>query len=109
MGVIAGQHHEKLDGSGYPDHLEADALSVDARVIAVADVYAALAERRPYRDGLALPEIRRIMEREAGPKLDSDCYEALMAALTSVGDEPSADWTNSLLPSAVPAPCGSGA
>ena len=95
IAVIAGQHHEKLDGSGYPDHLPAEALSVDARVIAVADVYAALAEDRPYREGLNMSEVRKIMDREAGPKLDLNCYDALMIALAGGGEAATAatgDW-----------------
>ena len=81
MAIVAGQHHEKLDGSGYPDRLSADDLSIEARLIAVADVYGALAEDRPYRPGLPMETIRSIMDREAGPKLDRTCYDALLAAL----------------------------
>lgn len=81
LATVAGQHHERLDGSGYPHGLRADALSLESRVIAVADVYAALAEVRPYRPSLPLTEIRRIMDAEAGPKLDRTCYDALLSAL----------------------------
>ncbi|TDR73271.1 HD-GYP domain-containing protein [Paludibacterium purpuratum] len=52
----ASHHHERLDGSGYPFHKSADKLSLGARIMAVADIYTALIEDRPYRQGL--PEIQ---------------------------------------------------
>ncbi len=81
LATVAGQHHEKLDGSGYPNQLRAEDLSLEARLIAVADVYGALAEDRPYRPGLSTPEICIIMGQGAGKKLDAVCYEALMSTL----------------------------
>ncbi len=81
LAIVAGQHHEKLDGSGYPNQLRAEDLSTEARLIAVADVYGALSEDRPYRPGLPLAEIRGIMARDAGPRLDKHCFEALFAKL----------------------------
>lgn len=78
---IAGQHHEKLDGSGYPHGLRAEQLPLEARLIAVADVYGALSEQRPYRKSLPFSEICQIMQREVGPKLDPQCYAALLSGL----------------------------
>lgn len=48
----AAYHHEKLNGSGYPFHLKANSLSLGARIMAVADIYAAISEDRPYRKGM---------------------------------------------------------
>jgi len=79
---IAGAHHEKLDGTGYPDRLTADSLPLEARIIAVADIYGALTEDRPYRPGLALDEVRSIMARDIPHKLDADCYEALLRCVS---------------------------
>jgi len=59
---IAGSHHEKLDGSGYPFHIESDEISTSSRIVAVSDVFTALAEDRPYRNGLAPGPIKRIMQ-----------------------------------------------
>jgi putative nucleotidyltransferase with HDIG domain len=81
LATVAGQHHEKLDGTGYPYGLTGVDLSRESRLIAVADVYSALAEDRPYRPGLALPEIRAFMDKDAGTRLDGTCYEALIACL----------------------------
>jgi putative nucleotidyltransferase with HDIG domain len=61
---IAGNHHEKLDGSGYPFKLAGHELSLDARILTVADIYGALNEDRPYRPGLSYEKIRSIMSSE---------------------------------------------
>ena len=83
MSVIAGAHHEKLDGTGYPNRLGASDLSPEARIIAVADVYAALSEERPYRESLDLSQVAAIMTRDIPHKLDPECYDALIFALTN--------------------------
>lgn len=59
---IAGSHHEKLDGCGYPYRIESDEISTSSRIVAVADVFTALAEDRPYRDGLPPKEIKQVMQ-----------------------------------------------
>ncbi len=58
---LAGYHHERLDGSGYPFHLKKDELSLGACLIAVADVFTALVEDRPYRKGLSHEETIQIL------------------------------------------------
>jgi putative nucleotidyltransferase with HDIG domain len=78
MAVIAGEHHEKLDGSGYPDRLTARDLSLESRIIAVADVFGALSEDRPYRAGLKLEDTLSIMTKFASHQLDGDCFDALV-------------------------------
>ncbi len=82
MAVIAGQHHEKMDGSGYPDGVPAERLSLESRLLAVADVYSALSEVRPYRAGLGWDEIAPILEGDIPGKLDPTCFEALRSALS---------------------------
>lgn len=54
-------HHERVDGSGYPYHLNSEALPLEARILAVADVFQALAQARPYRDALQPDEIIEIL------------------------------------------------
>jgi putative nucleotidyltransferase with HDIG domain len=78
LAVVAGAHHEKLDGSGYPDRLMANQLPLEARIIAVADVFGALTEDRPYRPGMAVEQALEIISRDIPHKLDADCYEALV-------------------------------
>jgi putative nucleotidyltransferase with HDIG domain len=81
----ASQHHERLDGSGYPHGLRGEDLSLEARLIAVADVYGALSENRPYRPALDPEEIMAIMSRDVPEKLDAACFDALRIALKRTG------------------------
>jgi putative nucleotidyltransferase with HDIG domain len=83
MAVIAGEHHEKLDGSGYPDRLMARDLSLESRIIAVADVFGALSEDRPYRAGINLEGTLSIMTKFVPHQLDGDCFDALVAQTSS--------------------------
>jgi putative nucleotidyltransferase with HDIG domain len=87
MAVIAGEHHEKLDGSGYPDRLTARDLSRESRIIAVADVFGALTEDRPYRAGLNLQDTLSIMTEFSPHQLDRDCFDALVCWASS-GNNP---------------------
>jgi PAS domain S-box-containing protein/putative nucleotidyltransferase with HDIG domain len=69
---IVRQHHEKLDGSGYPLGLKADAILPEAKVLAVADIVEAMASYRPYRPGISLDIVLNQIEREAGSLLDAE-------------------------------------
>jgi len=83
LAYIAGAHHEKLDGSGYPNALEADNLPLEARILTVSDVYSALIENRPYRAGFSPEQALEIIKREAPGKLDADCLDALASVAFS--------------------------
>ncbi len=83
LAAIAGAHHEKLDGSGYPDRLAGKDIPLEARILAVADVYGACTEDRPYRAGLPLNEVITIMKKEVPHKLDGDCFEALLSVVNA--------------------------
>jgi HD-GYP domain-containing protein (c-di-GMP phosphodiesterase class II) len=66
-------HHERLDGAGYPYHLRADDLSAGSRIMAVADVFVALAEDRPYREGMSQDNVLEVMQKMAeSGALDAD-------------------------------------
>jgi putative nucleotidyltransferase with HDIG domain len=86
MAIIAGEHHEKLDGSGYPDKLTAHDLSLESRIIAVADVFGALSEDRPYRASINVEDTFSIMKQFAPHQLDGNCLDALVARIASGGD-----------------------
>jgi putative two-component system response regulator len=58
-------HHEKLDGSGYPDGLKGDEISIEARIIAVSDIFDALYSDRPYRSKMDISLVRKILFEEA--------------------------------------------
>ncbi len=61
---IIRHHHEKLDGTGYPDGLRGDAIPITARVLQIADVYDALTTKRPYKSALTAEEALEVMEAE---------------------------------------------
>jgi len=69
--VIVRHHHERHDGSGYPDGLRGELIPLGARIVAVADVYDALTSDRPYRPRLARADVVRHLESEAGETLDT--------------------------------------
>ena len=68
--VILRHHHERLDGSGYPDGLTGDGIPLGARIVAVADVYDALTSDRPYRPSLPRADAIGTLRNEAGRTLD---------------------------------------
>jgi len=74
---FAGGHHEKLDGTGYPKGLKADQMSVQAKMMAIADIYEALtAADRPYKDGKKLSMAMRIMGfMKNDYHIDKDLFE----------------------------------
>lgn len=80
---VAGvrHHHERLDGSGYPDGLKGDEIPLDARIIAVADVFDALTSARPYRGPWSSQHAFQILDEEAGVTLDAECVSALHRVL----------------------------
>lgn len=79
LGVL--YHHERMDGSGYPHGLQADAIPIEARIVAVADTYDVLTTDRPYRQACGGREARRVVQDEAGTHLDARVVIALMRAL----------------------------
>ncbi|MGD1049883.1 MAG: HD domain-containing phosphohydrolase [Solirubrobacteraceae bacterium] len=74
---LAANHHEKLDGSGYPRALAGAELDLPMRVLAVADVYEALTADRPYRGPLGVEQALAIIDRDVPHRLDADVLAAL--------------------------------
>jgi HD-GYP domain-containing protein (c-di-GMP phosphodiesterase class II) len=77
----ASNHHEWIDGKGYCLGLTGPALSLTARVLAVADVVDALSADRPYRQGMSPERVREILTRESGTHFDPVCVDACSAEL----------------------------
>ena len=77
---IAGGHHEKMDGTGYPKRLKQDELSPVARMMAIADIYEALtAVDRPYKKGKTISEAIKIMSFMKKDKhIDADLFELFL-------------------------------
>ncbi len=82
VALWAAQHHERVDGSGYPYHTGRTGISIEARIIAVADVFQALAQKRPYRDPLTPEQILKILKNQVDSgKLDSVVVDFVEAHL----------------------------
>jgi HD-GYP domain-containing protein (c-di-GMP phosphodiesterase class II) len=81
LGSIAGQHHERLDGSGYPRGLSGDAISHAGRVLAAADVYHAMTAARPHRPALTAAEAAVALRAQvASSRLDGAAVDAVLRA-----------------------------
>lgn len=72
---IVRHHHENIDGSGYPDGLTKETLSLRAQIVAIVDVYIALTEQRPYRNALNPSDALELMETMVGTKFDRELFE----------------------------------
>ncbi|WP_298816993.1 HD domain-containing phosphohydrolase [Chloroflexus sp.] len=74
------QHHERLDGRGYPLGLSGEEISLFGRIVAVADVFDALTSHRPYRPPMPIDQVFALLRNGAGTEFDADCVEALIRA-----------------------------
>lgn len=67
-------HHEKYNGTGYPDRLKGDCIPLNARIFAIADVFDALISRRPYKEPCPFDEVMDIMSADAGSHFDPEIF-----------------------------------
>lgn len=81
---VAGAHHERLDGGGYPRGLKAEDIAMETRIITTADIFDALTAARPYRAAVPVPQTLEMMARTVGSALDPACYEALRRAVAQL-------------------------
>lgn len=81
---IALTHHEKWDGSGYPNGLEGKAIPLSGRVVAVADVFDALTSVRPYKQAWPMDEAIQFIKDNSGSHFDPDIVAAFLAVLPQV-------------------------
>ncbi|MBT9568001.1 MAG: response regulator [Thiobacillus sp.] len=93
--VIALGHHEKFDGSGYPQGLAGEAIPLPARIAAVADVFDALTSKRPYKQAWTFEEALSLIRSESGKHFDPDCVRAfelridvVAAIMRDLSDDP---------------------
>ena len=103
MSRIAGAHHERLDGGGYPRGLTAADIDLDTRIVTTADIFDALTAERPYRAAMSVSRAFEIMAGDVGTALDGACFDALQRAITGL-DEAEADDEVVLLSSLPPQP-----
>jgi len=71
-------HHERWDGTGYPDKMKGDAIPLAARMVAIADAFDAMITDRPYKAGLPLPECKKALRKQAGAMFDPDLIETFI-------------------------------
>jgi putative nucleotidyltransferase with HDIG domain len=81
LAAFAAEHHEKLDGTGYPLGLTGADMSIESRILGTADVFAAMAENRPYRAGLDPAKILGIIAADVPVKYDPQCFAALQSVV----------------------------
>lgn len=82
---VAHQHHERMDGSGYPQGLKGDEILLEARIMAVADVVEAMSSHRPYRAALGLDKALAEIELGRGAKYDSQVVNACLKLFRETG------------------------
>lgn len=81
---IAEFHHEAVNGGGYPSGKRGDEIPLEARIVAVADVFDALTSKRPYKDAWANQEAIDTLKQLSGQMLDQDCVDALLDNMEKV-------------------------
>lgn len=85
---VIRHHHERIDGLGYPDRLEGDAIPFYARIVAVADVWDALTSTRSYREAWSGERALRVMFEGRGTQFDPRCLDAFLALMQKDNREP---------------------
>jgi HD-GYP domain-containing protein (c-di-GMP phosphodiesterase class II) len=82
---IAREHHERLDGSGYPQGLSGEQMLPEARILAVADVFEAISSHRPYRPALGVEAALAELQRHRGTLFDADAVDACIRLVREKG------------------------
>ncbi|MBP3807622.1 MAG: HD domain-containing protein [Eubacterium sp.] len=95
---VAHYHHERMDGSGYPEHLEGDKIPLEARIMAIADVYDALVSKRVYKESMSFEQADKIMMESMGKHFDKQLEKYYISArpkleayYTSLGEQTNAE------------------
>ena len=81
---IAGSHHERWDGTGYPYRLKGEAIPLSGRIVAVADVFDALTTQRPYKQAWSPERARDFLQENAGSHFDPAIVEAFLSRWAGV-------------------------
>ncbi|MCX7975244.1 MAG: PAS domain S-box protein [Candidatus Aminicenantes bacterium] len=93
LAEIVYQHHERLDGSGYPRNLKDDEILLEARILSVADVVEAMASHRPYRPALGIDASLKEIEEQQGILYDAEVVNACLQLFRKDGYQlPQAEW-----------------
>lgn len=81
---MAGYHHEKWDGTGYPEGLKGQVIPLSARIMAVADVFDAVSSKRVYKDAMPFEDALAILQKDASTHFDPKCVEVFIDAKDEV-------------------------
>jgi HD-GYP domain-containing protein (c-di-GMP phosphodiesterase class II) len=84
---IVLQHHERMDGSGYPQGLSGEEIILEARILGVADAVEAMASDRPYRSGLGIDKALEEISQNRGVLYDPEIVDACLKLFTEKGFE----------------------
>jgi len=76
--TIAGAHHEKWDGSGYPRGLSGESIPIEGRIVALADVFDALVTKRPYKEPWPINEVFEYISKESGKSFDPELVKVFL-------------------------------
>ena len=87
VALVALQHHERMDGSGYPQGLKGEQITLKARIVAVADVVEAMSSHRPYRPARGIEKALAEIERGKGTAFDADVTDACLRLFRQKGYE----------------------
>jgi HD-GYP domain-containing protein (c-di-GMP phosphodiesterase class II) len=85
LAEVALQHHERMDGGGYPQGLKGEAIRLEARIMAVADVVEAMSSHRPYRAGLGIDKALAEITGGSGTRYDSTVVDACLTLFREKG------------------------
>jgi putative nucleotidyltransferase with HDIG domain len=85
LAEIVHQHHERMDGSGYPRSLKGEEILIEARILSVADVVEAMASHRPYRPGLGIDAALNEIEKNSGIFYDATVADACLRLFREKG------------------------
>jgi HD-GYP domain-containing protein (c-di-GMP phosphodiesterase class II) len=88
VGIIVRGHHERWDGAGYPDGLEATAIPLASRIICASDAFSAMTTNRSYRAAMSLPEAIEELRACSGTQFDPEVVEAIIEVVGDRGSVP---------------------
>ena len=88
LAPIVRHHHERYDGTGYPDRIKGNDIPIEARIIAIADAVEAMASDRPYRRALSYKKIEEELKRNSGTQFDPMIIETMMQILHERNEYP---------------------
>ena len=82
--VLAIEHHEKWDGTGYHNGLKGEEISIEGRIVAIADVFDALTSKRPYKEPWSIEQTIEHMQHQAGKHFDPHLVELFIGQIDTV-------------------------